>query len=522
MSAMARITPQSPDYAIYVDAMVHYLVAKKRVSVKGGAQEAAVLALARGEGVPRSYLDAARESMARRQEQVDRSPQTRRDRAAASSAPPALQGGRLHTPTDIAAALPAKANELRADVAGDPAFTDFLDACATAQAAHARGDAEAGGLFDVAYQKYSELNDSERWSLINEQGDYATALALVSRLFPANALDAVPGPRDAESHYFTLNEVGICLEALGKPAAAVGFFERARAWARDQQLGWAVINSYSNEAEANLYCGRLDAMAKNAVEARDAAVDYLAFAQGLTSAATTDDQRAKAAEESELAEKKQHDYLPYAGYAAYRLGDVAGAAQLFAKAGPQEDMWGTWAARVAFAAAGSDGERQAALELAQKNLAACKANDAKPGMALSDSTLGRLEAALGERAEGRSARPYLRRATLHHDAAVDMARGLTAPYILVEVLAARGRFLVHHGSAEAAEADLTEARRLADEGGYRLFGVEASLGLAELRRAQGNERMAMREAERALEDSRACGFSEGQQQAQMLLVRGTR
>ena len=99
-----------------------------------------------------------------------------------------------------------------------------------------------------------------------------------------------------------------------------------------------------------------------------------------------------------------------------------------------------------------------------------------------------------------------------------MARSITQRLVLIEALAARGRWLARKGEASAARLELEEGLGYATAGGYRIYEVDLRVGLAWANLQEGNQDPARHEAELARSMSQEMGYYWGKVDSQELLV----
>jgi hypothetical protein len=106
------------------------------------------------------------------------------------------------------------------------------------------------------------------------------------------------------------------------------------------------------------------------------------------------------------------------------------------------------------------------------------------------------------------------RAHQHYDTAVQIAHGISAQGVLIEVLLARGRWAARWGDVAAAWNDLEEALNYAVSSGYRIYEADIRVGLAWLYLNRGNPAMAGQEAARAKRMSENMGYHWGRVDAE--------
>jgi ATP/maltotriose-dependent transcriptional regulator MalT len=121
--------------------------------------------------------------------------------------------------------------------------------------------------------------------------------------------------------------------------------------------------------------------------------------------------------------------------------------------------------------------------------------------------LGELAAAAGQDQEAQGC--------LHRS--LETARSISHKPLLIEALAAQGRWLARRGEAAAARRDLEEGLGYATAGGYRIYEVDLRVGLAWASFHEGKKEAARQEADLALTMSREMGYYWGEVDAQEVL-----
>lgn len=144
------------------------------------------------------------------------------------------------------------------------------------------------------------------------------------------------------------------------------------------------------------------------------------------------------------------------------------------------------------------GETKAATHLTKTYLKQCYQHEFTAEKNQCHRVLGDIFAATGGQ----------QRAERHYTLAVKFAREFARRDLLIEALAARGRWAACQGNADLARADLEEALGYAKDG-YRLYEVDVRVGFAILYQMSGKHEAAMQEAETAERMSSTIGYERG-------------
>lgn len=144
------------------------------------------------------------------------------------------------------------------------------------------------------------------------------------------------------------------------------------------------------------------------------------------------------------------------------------------------------------------GERRDAAALTRKYLKQYQRPDQIVERSQLHHMLGNISAASGKHLD----------ADKNYTEAVKLARGFSRRDILIEALAARGRWAASQNNIELAHADLEEALHYA-RGGYRLYEADVRVGLAIMHLAEGDQEGAQREAQEAERISNDIGYHWG-------------
>jgi hypothetical protein len=344
------------------------------------------------------------------------------------------------------------------ELAGDvPHFPSLDDLAPLIEVVH---HACRAGAYDEAYRIYRErIRQENRFVDIHVLGAYETSLALMMEFFPGGDVSHEPQVSDPGSKGWILAMAGLCLTSLGRLAEVVPFHERHNAIKLELEDWSNASVGYRNLASLHAYLGALAASAWAAGQA-------LALARRAGN---------KADEMMSLA---------YRAWAEHLAGDRGAAEASFRQAEALEreidsskrylySLRGIWHAEH-LRRSGRAGE---ARRVTEANLEICQRNRWQDNWSLSHRVLGDLEA------DADAGDPAAARA--HYDRALEIARGISARDVLIEVLLARGRWAARDPEGfenpqglVAATADLEEALGYALEGGYRIYEVDARVGLA--------------------------------------------
>jgi len=115
------------------------------------------------------------------------------------------------------------------------------------------------------------------------------------------------------------------------------------------------------------------------------------------------------------------------------------------------------------------GRSDYARRVTEANLQTCERNHWAKSISQCHRVLGDLDSDSGNHASART----------HYDTALKIARGISARYVLIEALLARGRWAAKYmKDATSAFNDLNEALGYAVEGGYRIYEADIRVALA--------------------------------------------
>lgn len=349
----------------------------------------------------------------------------------------------------------------------------------------------AAGDVEEALRIHQDLVEGDDMDLSWKLNAYDAAHAVLVDLLPH--AEGEPGtgllPK-GEDKWWVLNRMAATLTNLARLDEAAAFHRRAIALATGAGFRRGLKYSHQNVAEMASYRGDLAAM----IEASRTALRLA---------------------EEDADDESVRDSLVCLGWGLHLQGRIDEAAEFFARAARTQarmepddpvihDIWGAMHAdhlRLA-------GHLDEARRVAEANLAWAT----KKGQIDNRSIFHRILGEVAGAAEDDEA------AGEHLDEAVRIARSVTETTVLLEALVARGRWAaVPHPAA--AERDLGEALELAKRGGYRIYEVDARLGIARVRYAQRAGAEAQAHAEYARTRAAEMGYARGLAEAEALLSR---
>jgi tetratricopeptide (TPR) repeat protein len=335
---------------------------------------------------------------------------------------------------------------------------------------------------------YDRLYLGERCVLTRELGAYDMALSVILEFFPDGQLRREPTVQDLASRRWILNEAGTCLQLLGQLREAVSVIRRSMAVAEQMEDWHNAAVSCQNLVELGLSLGALPA-ASQAVRqafqlaelARDKEDELVAQTlRGGLAHLRGRSGRAREAFHAGLELASAHTPIP----ALYSYSGIRYAEHLR-----------------------RTGDLQAAQEVTRTNLRICERAGWQGEAAECWIVFGELAEDVGDSD----------RAAEHYQRALRIARAITRRDVLINSLLAWGRWNARWGVVEVARNDLDHALWLATLGGYRLAEIDIRVSRALLHRAEGDDEMAWREAERALQMSLETGYHWGQIDASAML-----
>lgn len=347
---------------------------------------------------------------------------------------------------------------------------------------------QAGEYIQALNILYHRINLHGLIAKLPTLGASETNLALMLGFFPDGDLTQEPLAPNENSKYWILNEVGVCLEGLGRLGEALSMYQRAASVARDNAEWDNLATSYENMSGVYYHLGYLNNASEKASEARSNA--YSAnYKEG------------------------ERNALAAGAWVAHLRGDLDCASLMYRKAEVLERrisranhlhqrngvQHADHLRRV--------GKSFRARRITEKNLELCTHANLSPYAASCNRLLGDLEAAAEDYAS----------ALYHYDEATKMVRTMTRRDVLIEVLLGRGSYYARQGEAEPAHSDLAEALGHATSGGYRIFEVDTRVALAWAHLATDNTLAARAEAERARRVSTEMSYYWGEVNAKEIL-----
>jgi tetratricopeptide (TPR) repeat protein len=350
------------------------------------------------------------------------------------------------------------------------------------------------GAYDEAFNEvyWERIHQRQRAVTVHQLGANDTNLSILAELFQNGDRTQEPQVNDAGDKLWILNSIGLCLMSLGRLREAVPFYERAvNGYLADEKWEYAG-NIYHNLAELHVSLGALKAGAKAAHQALD-------FAR--------------------RAEHKQDERnsLAFQGLANHLLGNMQTASDAFAQAeklGEEIDS----SKRYLYSLLGINhadhlrrsGQSVYARRVTEANLQILERLHTAFQISQCHRVLGDLDSDSGDQ-------DY---AHAHYESALKIARGISARYILIEALLARGRWQAKHmKDANAAFNDLNEALGYCVESGYRIYEADVRVALGWANLAISNQQSAKAEAERAKQMSNEMGYHWGKVDAEEVLER---
>lgn len=319
-------------------------------------------------------------------------------------------------------------------------------------------------------------------------GASETNLALMVGFFPDGDLSREPLASNESSKYWILNEVGVCLDGLGRLNEALTMYRRAVQVSRDNEDWNNVSTSYENMSGVYYHLGQLNIASETANEAR-----YIAHSS-----------RYKEGERNALAA---------GAWPVHLRGDLVNAHSMYRKAEVlQRRLTGVNHLHQRSGVHHADHLRHVgkpfyARRITEENLELCAQGNLSAYAASCHRLLGDLDAD----AEQHDSALY------HYDEAIRMARNMSRRDVLIEVLLGRGSYYARRGQAESANSDLAEALGYARSDGYRIYEVDIRVALAQAHLAVGDTTAAHAEAERARRSSAEMSYHWGQVNAKEAL-----
>lgn len=347
------------------------------------------------------------------------------------------------------------------------------------------------GAYDEAHRIGRErIDQGHSYVMTHQLGAYETRLALILEFFPGGNPAGEPQVSDPGGRAFILNEVGVCLMALGRLNETAPFYERAKAIRLSGEDWRNASIDCRNLAELHTHRGALTASA----EAASLALHYAQWA------ANKQDERDSRTDQA---------------WSAHLRGLLAEANTAFGQAESLEREINS-AMRYLYGLRGTQhaaylrrsGQADYARRVTEANRAICQEYHLISDLSRCHRILGNLEADVGEHETARA----------HYNEALSIARGISVRDTLIEALLARGRWSARRGEVAAARADLDEALTYALAGSYRIYEADLRVALAWAYQAAGDPASARAEAIRAQSMSAEMGYHWGQLDAAEVLA----
>lgn len=322
-------------------------------------------------------------------------------------------------------------------------------------------------------------------------------MAVNQEFFPEGDLSREPRVSDS---YFVLNNCGLCLMNTGRLHEAIPILERTVEKVAAIRDSRNVCRGRINLAELYIRLGELDECAKQLWQAQAASTVYareILQYFGLLTYESVDNQR---------------HLLVLKGWHAFLAGFMEDAGAFFHDAEVMErdldqasylgSSRGIFHADYLRRAGDTDYARRVI------DWVLTKFTHVPADISLGHRVLGDLDADSGQHESAHE----------HYEKATAKARRTFRRYVLIEALAARGRWLARRSEVEAALNDLQEALDYSLVGGYRLDEADVRVGLAWVHLAAGNVRLAQEQAIQAQRMSAEMGYHWGKVDAEEVLA----
>jgi len=349
------------------------------------------------------------------------------------------------------------------------------------------------GAYDEAWKIYwKRICQETRYVLMHHLGSYETELTTMYEFFPDNDLSKeVQGNNPNANKRWIPNTIGFCLMSLGRLREAVPFYQWV-AKANFEAQDWSnTSHSYINLAELHANLGELVA----SVEAAGQGVDFARRAEDKFGISQS---------------------LSHQGWAAHLHGDLQSAKDIFSEAEEVEIERHNKRVGYLFSNRGifhadhlhRTGQSDYAHRVTEANLQILEKSHLPYQISQCHRVLGDLVSDARDHSSARA----------HYESALKIARSISARYILIEALLARGRFLAKHmKDANAAFSDLNEAIGYCVESVYRIYEANVRVALAWAYLANGEKEKAEQSAERAKQMSNEMGYHWGKVDAEEVL-----
>lgn len=346
------------------------------------------------------------------------------------------------------------------------------------------------GTYDQADRiLYDRLIRPDRL-LLNQLGAYETALAILLEFFLGADTSLEPQVSNLSDKGVILNEIGLCLMNLGRLSEALPFYLRTLAVLRAMR-GWTEASRVRvNLAELRAHLGLLAA-----------SIDEARVAVALARKGASNFEECQA--------------LAQLAWASHLLGDLGVARETFERAQALEREANA-AIQYLYGNRGimhadhlqRAGDRAYARRITEANLRVCKIGNWLKVISQCHRVLGDLDAYA----------EHDHSAQQHYHEALMMAQNISFRPALIEVLIARGRWAARH-DGKLARSDLDQALDLAVRGGYRIYEMDARIGLAWAHLVAGDRSTAQGEAKCVKQLSAEMGYHWGQLDAAQILAK---
>jgi tetratricopeptide (TPR) repeat protein len=348
------------------------------------------------------------------------------------------------------------------------------------------------GAYDEAFSTSKEhIRRGGENYIVHKLCAWDTELEIMKEFFPEGDIFHDPLVSSPSHKGWILNEVGLCLDCMGRRRLVEGFYERSL----------DIILHSRNVPQACLMCQNLSDLYLLRGELTKG---FQAACKGLEQARMID------FKESECSS------LTYQAWAYHLQGASENASQAFLEA--QGVLKKFDSNLYLYHLNGTQyadhlrrrGEADYATKVTRANLEICKRNNWRDNISRCHRVLGDLFADAGQEVDARKC----------YDQALDIARSISDKQVLVEALLARGRWYARSmKDSESALSDLIEALEYAQAGDYQLYEADIRIGLAWAHLAAGNKKDAQKEAIHAKQMSEVMGYYWGKKDAEEVLAK---
>jgi tetratricopeptide (TPR) repeat protein len=325
--------------------------------------------------------------------------------------------------------------------------------------------------------------------ITHKLGAWACELGIMQEFFHGGDFYQDPLVTSSRDKGWVLNEVGLCLEIVGKGNLAEGFFERALTISLDSDNWGDASVGYRNLSTMYLRSGEL--------------------AKGLQSATKSLEMAQRAGREDFESASRAIQL-----WAHHLQGNLKKSRRIFRRIKKENKFsaqyfYGSGGIYIAdyFRRRGDADNSRMVIEA---TLADCeRRNQCISHLSLCHRVLGDLYVETCQ----------WDRVSENYDLALDVARNISDKVVLIEALQARGRWEARQlNDPVPAFSDLKEALDYARVGGYRLYEADIRVALAWAHLAAKNERSAREEAAYALQMSEEMGYHWGKVDANEVLA----